>query len=48
MYQKINGYFNFGDADNNFLKEDTETEEFKKSYEELWGLKESCFMNVAV
>lgn len=48
MYQKINGYFNFGDANNNFLKEDEESEEFKKYYKELWDLKEPCFMNVAV
>lgn len=48
MYQKINGYYNFGDANNNYLKEDEESEGFKKAYEELWALKEPCFMNVAV
>ena len=48
MYQKINGYFNFGDADNNFLKEDEESEEFKKAYTELWAIKEPWFMNVAI
>lgn len=30
MYQKINGYYNFGDANNNYLKEDEESEHFKK------------------
>jgi hypothetical protein len=28
IYQKINGYYNFGDVDNNNAKEDEETEEF--------------------
>jgi len=48
MYQKINGYYNFGDANNNFLKEDENSDNFKSWHEELWGLKEPCFMNVAV
>lgn len=30
MYQKINGYYNFGDANNNFLKEDETSEHFKR------------------
>lgn len=30
MFQKINGYYNFGDANNNFLKEDENSEHFKK------------------
>jgi hypothetical protein len=29
IYQKINGYFNFGDTGNNFQKEDTSSEHFK-------------------
>ena len=28
LYQKINGYFNFGDSTNNYAKEDETTEEF--------------------
>ena len=28
-YQKINGYYNFGDVANNHAKEDEETEEYK-------------------
>ena len=28
IYQKINGYFNFGDSTNNFAKEDETSEEF--------------------
>ncbi len=48
MYQKINGYYNFGDADNNFLKEEETSESFQTAYRDLWDLKEPCFMNVAV
>jgi hypothetical protein len=28
LYQRINGYYNFGDAANNYQKEDDSTEEF--------------------
>jgi hypothetical protein len=28
IYQKINGYFNFGDTANNFMKEDTQSDDF--------------------
>lgn len=35
IYQKINGYFNFGDTGNNFLKEDEESDEFKKTSADL-------------
>lgn len=48
MYQKINGYFNFGDANNNFLKEDEEDSDFKNYHQLLWELREPCFMNVAI
>ena len=48
MYQKINGYYTFGDANNNYLKEDENSEHFQKWYNELWSLRETCFMNVAV
>lgn len=29
LYQKINGYYNFGDTGNNFKKEDVDSEAFK-------------------
>lgn len=35
IYQKVNGYFNFGDVANNFLREDETTDEFKESSEQL-------------
>ena len=35
LYQKINGYYNFGDSTNNYAKEDDTTEEFKKHNSEL-------------
>ena len=41
MYQKINGYYTFGDANNNYLKEDETKEHFQKCYNELWSLRES-------
>lgn len=31
IYQKINGYYNFGDVANNFLKEDEEADWFKET-----------------
>ena len=35
IYQKINGYYNFGDVANNFLKEDEEATWFKETQKEL-------------
>jgi hypothetical protein len=29
IYQKINGYYSFGDTGNNFMKEDVDSEHFK-------------------
>lgn len=48
IYQKINGYFNFGDVANNFLREDESSEEFKQSMEQLNALKLVCFTNLCV
>ena len=48
LYQKINGYFNFGDVANNYLKEDESCEEFKQCMETLDGLKLICFTNLCV
>lgn len=48
IYQKINGYFNFGDVANNFLREDEKTDEFKQSMDELNALKLTCFTNLCV
>jgi len=44
----MNGYYNFGDVANNHAKEDEETEEFKKTHEELRLLKITSFMNLVV
>lgn len=35
IYQKINGYYNFGDSSNNFTNEDLNSEEFIKDNTEL-------------
>ena len=35
LYQKINGYFNFGDSTNNYAKEDDKTEDFIRDNEHL-------------
>ena len=48
LYQKINGYFNFGDSTNNYQKEDDTTEEYKKTYGELQGIKIVSFLNLVV
>lgn len=48
LYQKINGYFNFGDVANNYLKEDESCEEFKQCMVTLNGLKLICFTNLCV
>ena len=48
IYQKVNGYFNFGDVANNFLREDDSTEEFKSAMEQLQALKLVCFTNLCV
>ncbi len=48
VYQKANGYFNFGDVANNWSREDETTEEFKSTMDELNTLKLTCFTNLVV
>ena len=48
VYQKANGYFNFGDVANNHSREDEESEEFKATMNELNALKITCFTNLCV
>ena len=48
IYQKINGYYNFGDSSNNYQKEDEASEEYQKTYGELMSLKLVCFLNLVV
>ena len=46
VYQKINGWYNFGDASNNYLKE--EGEEFETKNAQLMAIKQVCFTNLTV
>lgn len=46
IYQKINGYYNFGDVANNYSKE--QGEEFDSNYAKLVSLKQICFQNLAL
>ena len=48
IYQKINGYYNFGDTGNNFQKEDVDSEHFKKCDADLGAEKVNCFSNLVV
>ena len=48
IYQKINGYYNFGDSTNNYAKEDESTEAYQKTNAELRGIKLSTFNNLTV
>ena len=48
IYQKVNGYFNFGDVVNNFKKEDDTSEEYRCRMDELNTLKLTCFTNLVV
>ena len=48
LYQKINGYFNFGDSTNNYAKEDETSEEFQKTNAELQSIKLTTFNNLTV
>ena len=48
LYQKINGYYNFGDSTNNYLKEDAESEDYLVPYKELMSIKVVSFMNLVV
>lgn len=47
LYQKINGYYNFGDVANNHAKEE-ETEEYQKLFTETMALKVTTFLNLVV
>jgi hypothetical protein len=35
LYQKINGYYNFGDSTNNYAKEDATTDDFIRDNNDL-------------
>jgi hypothetical protein len=48
IYQKINGYYSFGDTGNNFQKEDDSSDHFKKCDAELGAEKVNCFSNLVV
>lgn len=48
IYQKINGYYNFGDSTNNYLKEDESTEDFQTKNNELQSIKIVSFNNLVV
>mmetsp|Transcript_14318 Transcript_14318/g.22301 ORF Transcript_14318/g.22301 Transcript_14318/m.22301 type:complete len:123 (-) Transcript_14318:237-605(-) len=48
IYQKINGYYNFGDSTNNYAKEDDTDPEFIKNNDELQAIKLICFNNLVV
>ena len=48
LYQRVNGYYNFGDTRNNYQKEDEASEAFIKTNDELQALKVTCFMNLVV
>ena len=46
IYQKINGYFNFGDVANNYTKE--AGSEYESTYKQLCSLKQICFQNLSL
>lgn len=46
VYQKINGWYNFGDAANNYLKE--EDDNFDTKNTQLMSIKQVCFTNLTV
>ena len=48
LYQKINGYYNFGDITLGNEKEDKESKEFKENMAELDKMKLQCFLNLIV
>jgi len=48
IYQKINGYYSFGDTGNNFMKEDVDSEHFKQCDADLGVEKINCFSNLVV
>ena len=48
LYQRINGYYNFGDATNNYAKEDENDPEWIAKNTELQSLKLISFNNLVV
>jgi hypothetical protein len=46
IYQKINGYYNFGDVANNYTKE--EGVEYDQDLAKLFALKQICFQNLSL
>jgi len=46
IYQKVNGYYNFGDVTNNYTKE--EGPEFDETLNKVLALKQLCFQNLAL
>jgi len=48
LYQKISGYFNFGDVDQLAENESKESEEYKKAREELNTVNKQCCTNLLV
>lgn len=48
IYQKINAFYSFGDAKNNFRKEDENSEDYVKNNAELMGIKVVTFNNLVV
>lgn len=48
IYQKINGYYNFGDSTNNYAKEDETSEVFQETNKELQSIKLTTFNNLTV
>jgi tetratricopeptide (TPR) repeat protein len=48
IYQKINGYYNFGDSTNNYAKEDAESEDFIRDNTALQAIKLATFNNLVV
>lgn len=48
LYQKINGYYNFGDVKNNHAKEDEESEDYQSKMAECMSVKITTFMNLVV
>lgn len=48
IYQRVNGFYNFGDTNNNFLKEDETTEEWKALHSQIEALKVTLFVNLTV
>ena len=48
IYQKINGYYNFGDSTNNYAKEDDKSEDFIRDNTALQAIKLATFNNLVV